>query len=118
MSESEGMVSVWAGVFESEDDLRTYMGTTDDPSPFESDFAVGPYVDAEGDFLPDGGGELIGAVMGFSWAESFVDDLVFDLMEQPDFDSLLMVYDVDASDITPGDGAKTWFVGAYPYDRD
>ena len=118
MSESTGMVSVWAGAFESEDELKAYIGTTEDPSPFEEDFAIGAYLDSEADFLPDGGGELIGAVMGFSHAASFVDDLVFDLMEQPDFDSLLVVYDVDASEVVPRDGAPMWLVGAYEYDED
>lgn len=118
MSESTGVVSVWAGVFESEDALRAYIGTTEDPSRFESDFAIGEYIASEGDFLPDGGGELIGAVLGFSWAESFVDDLVFDLMEQPDFDSLFLVYDVDARAVVPRQGAPMWFVGVYPFVED
>jgi hypothetical protein len=118
MSESTGVVSVWAGNFESEDELRSYIGTTDDPSRFEDDFEIGTYVDAEGDFLPDGGGELIGAVMEFSSAASFVDELVFDLMEQPDFDSLLLVYDIDASEVTGREGAPMWFVGAYDYEGD
>lgn len=118
MSESTGVVSVWAGVFESEDELKAYIGTTEDPSRFEEDFAIGTYVDSEGDFLPDGGGELIGAVLGFSRAESFVDELVFDLMEQPDFDSLFFVYDIDASEVSTRDGAPMWFVGAYAYEQD
>lgn len=112
------MVSVWAGVFESEDELKAYIGTTEARSGFEDDFPIGTYVDAEGDFLPDGGGELIGAVMGFSRAASFVDELVFDLMEQPDFDSLFVVYDVDASEVSARTGAPMWFVGAYEYEQD
>ena len=118
MSESTGVVSVWAGVFESEDELKAYIGTTEDPSRFEEDFAIGMYVDSEGDFLPDGGGELIGAVLGFSRAESFVDELVFDLMEQPDFDSLFFVYDIDATQVSSREGAPMWFVGAYAYEQD
>jgi hypothetical protein len=56
--------------------------------------------------------------MEFTSAASFVDELVFDLMEQPDFDSLFVVYDIDASEVTGREGAPMWFVGAYDYEGD
>jgi Immunity protein 22 len=123
VSKSNDLVSVWVGVFSSEDALfdyvaKLYPGSGPATSAFLSDFPLGSYDEdfSEINFLPTSK-DLDSAIGMHSYASTFSEDLLNDLKLCGEFNSLYLIYDQDASGLAVKARGPMRLLGIYHYSK-
>ncbi|WP_137940334.1 immunity 22 family protein [Chitinivorax sp. B] len=121
MFEKDGVVSAWIGNFSNEDELfshvqKIYDQDGNSSSDFLSDFKLGWYDEdfSEANFIDLQ--DLRNSLAAHSYSDSFLSSLMSDLAGKDSFNSIYLIYDIDASALSSVAG-RMKFLGVYGYTK-
>ena len=120
-------VSAWIGKFSDAHDLIQYVETRYDAggnsmNQFWSEIGISWFDDdfREASMLPPGNDTLADELRGFSYGESFADELLRRLLDvrRPGMDGLILLYDFDYHGaVAQRPQSRVMFVGSFDYHK-